>query len=57
MDCPVGVGSAQSIIDALVRRIKKNGGQVILKSHVDEICTKDGQAVGVRLKNNPNQMM
>ena len=45
MDCPVG--GAQFIVDALVRGIEKNGGQVILKSHVDESCTEDGQAVGV----------
>lgn len=55
MDCPVG--GAKSIIDALVRGIEKKGGQVILKSHVDEICIENGQAVGVRLKKNPNQMI
>jgi len=55
MDCPVG--GAQSIVDALVRGIEKNGGQVILKSHVDEICIEDGQAVGVRLKKNPDRMI
>ena len=55
MDCHVG--GAQSIVDALVRRIEKNGGQVILKSHVNESCIEDEQAVGVRLKKNPNQMM
>ena len=52
MDCPVS--GAQSIVDALVRVIKKNGGQVILKSHVNESCIEDGQAVGVWLKNNPD---
>ena len=55
MDCPVS--GAQSIVDALVRVIKKNGGQVILKSHEDEICIEDGQDVGVRLKKKPNQMI
>jgi len=55
MDCPVG--GAKSIVDALVRGIEKNGGQVILKSYVDEICIEDGQAVGVRLKKNPDQII
>eukprot|EP00571_Detonula_confervacea_P006836 CAMPEP_0172316848 /NCGR_PEP_ID=MMETSP1058-20130122/29742_1 /TAXON_ID=83371 /ORGANISM="Detonula confervacea, Strain CCMP 353" /LENGTH=598 /DNA_ID=CAMNT_0013031271 /DNA_START=43 /DNA_END=1835 /DNA_ORIENTATION=+ len=53
MDCPVG--GAQSIVDALVRGIEKNGGQVIVKSHVDEICIEDGIAVGVRLKKSTDQ--
>mmetsp|Transcript_9594 Transcript_9594/g.14496 ORF Transcript_9594/g.14496 Transcript_9594/m.14496 type:complete len:594 (+) Transcript_9594:108-1889(+) len=55
MDCPVG--GAKSIVDALVRGIEKNGGQVILKSHVDEICIEEGQAVGVRLKKSPDRII
>ena len=43
MDCPVG--GAKSIVDALVRGIEKKGGQVVVKSHVDEIVIEDGQAV------------
>lgn len=48
MDCPIG--GAKSIVDALVRGIEKNGGQLFLKSHVDEIVIEDGQAVGLRLR-------
>jgi len=55
MDCPVG--GAKSIVDALVRGIEKNGGQIFVKSHVDEICIEDGQAVGVRLKKHPSKII
>ena len=50
MDCPQG--GAKAIIDALVRGVEKRGGSIFLKSHVDEIVTRDGRAVGVRLKGN-----
>lgn len=55
MDCPVG--GAKSIVDALVRGIEKKGGSVHCNSHVEEICVENGQAVGVRLKKNPNEMI
>lgn len=55
MDCPVG--GAKSIVDALVRGIEKNGGQVVVKSHVEEIVIENKQAVGVRLKKNPEEVI
>lgn len=55
MDCPVG--GAKSIVDALVRGIEKRGGKIFLKSHVEEICIENGEAVGVRLKKNPDTMI
>ena len=45
MDCPKG--GANAIIDALVRGIEKKGGQIFLKSHVDEITIEDGKATGI----------
>ena len=45
MDCPKG--GANAIIDALVRGIEKRGGQLFLKSHVDEIVIEDGKATGI----------
>jgi phytoene dehydrogenase-like protein len=48
MDCPKG--GARAIVDALVRGIKKHGGSIFYKSHVQEIVVENGQAVGVRLK-------
>ena len=47
MDCPRG--GAKSIIDALVRGIEKNGGEIYVRSRVDEIVLSDGRAVGVKL--------
>jgi len=55
MDCPIG--GAKSIVHALVRGIEKNGGQVLLKSHVEKICIEDGTAVGVRLRKDPNRVI
>jgi len=55
MDCPVG--GASSIVDALVRGIEKKGGKIFVKSHVDKICIEDGQAVGVRLKKDPETVI
>ena len=48
IDYPMG-GSA-AIVDALVRGIEKNGGRVLLRSHVDSILVEGGRAAGVRLK-------
>ena len=48
MDCPKG--GARSIVDALVRGIKKHGGSLYYNSHVEEIVIENGRATGVRLK-------
>jgi len=48
IDYPLG-GSA-AIIDALVRGIRKHGGQVLLNSHVDQVVMEGGKAVGVKLR-------
>lgn len=48
IDYPMG-GSA-AIVDALVRGITKNGGQVLLRTHVEQIVMEQGRAVGVSLK-------
>ncbi|KAL7469726.1 hypothetical protein ACHAXS_009985 [Conticribra weissflogii] len=55
VDCPIG--GAKSIVDALVRGIEKNGGYVYCNSHVEEICIENGQALGIRLKKNPDQLI
>lgn len=44
------IGGARSIIDALVRGIEKKGGEVRLRSHVNQILVQNGVAVGVELK-------
>ncbi|CAM9565263.1 unnamed protein product [Chrysoparadoxa australica] len=46
---PIGGGGA--VIDAMCRGIESHGGEVRLKSHVEEILVEDGRAVGVRLRN------
>lgn len=42
-------GGSGSIVDALVRAIRKNQSQVQLNSHVEEILVDNDRAVGVRL--------
>ena len=44
-------GGAEEIAKALERALVKNGGQVRLKSHVENVIIEDGAAVGVRLAN------
>uniref|UniRef100_A0A0E0KLE5 Amine oxidase domain-containing protein n=1 Tax=Oryza punctata TaxID=4537 RepID=A0A0E0KLE5_ORYPU len=39
-----------AIIDALVRGIKKFGGRIALRSHVEKILIENGRAVGVKLQ-------
>nr|AAT77005.1 expressed protein [Oryza sativa Japonica Group] len=39
-----------AIIDALVRGIKKFGGRLALRSHVEKILIENGRAVGVKLQ-------
>lgn len=48
IDYPMGGGGA--IVDALVRGIEKNGGQVLLRTHVEEVLVEGGRAAGVRLR-------
>jgi hypothetical protein len=47
LDYPKG-GSGE-IANALVRGVKKNGGELCLNSHVDEIIVENNRAVGVKL--------
>ena len=49
IDYPVGGSGA--LVDALVRGLKKWGGQLWLNSHVQKIVVKNGRAQGVLLKN------
>lgn len=42
-------GGSGSIADALVRGVKKYGGEVCLNCHVDEIIVENDRAVGVKL--------
>lgn len=39
-----------AIVDALVRGLQKFGGQISLRSHVENIVVEGGQAVGVKLR-------
>lgn len=39
-----------AVVDALVRGIKKFGGRISLKSHVEKIVVENGRAVGVKLR-------
>ena len=50
IEYPLGGGSA--IIDALVNGLKKWGGELRLGCHVEQIIVENGQAVGVKLRNN-----
>lgn len=45
IDYPLGGGGA--IVDALVRGIEKNGGEVMLSTHVDRVLGENGRATGV----------
>ncbi|NJN73572.1 MAG: FAD-dependent oxidoreductase [Limnothrix sp. RL_2_0] len=44
-------GGSGAIVDALVRGLKKFGGDIKLNSHVSEILIENGTAKGVKLKN------
>mmetsp|Transcript_35617 Transcript_35617/g.100819 ORF Transcript_35617/g.100819 Transcript_35617/m.100819 type:complete len:607 (+) Transcript_35617:192-2012(+) len=44
-------GGSGAMIDALVRGLKKKGGRLMLRSHVEEIVVEGGKASGVRLRN------
>jgi carotene isomerase len=49
LDYPIGGSGA--IVDALVRGVTKNGGELILNAHVEQILVENNRAVGVRLRN------
>ena len=43
-------GGTASIVDALVRGVTKNGGELRLNAHVENILVEDGRAAGVVLR-------
>lgn len=47
---------SKAIVEALLRGIKKFGGQVLLSSPVEEIVVEGGRAAGVKLKRNPRRL-
>lgn len=48
VDYPVGGSGA--IAESLAKSIRKNGGHILTRSHVEEILVEGGKAVGVRLR-------
>jgi prolycopene isomerase len=42
-------GSFQKLVDAFVTALEKNGGELVVKSHVERILVPDGRVRGVRL--------
>ena len=44
------IGGSEAIVDALVRGLEKNGGRLLLRSHVERIDVVDGRAAGVTLR-------
>jgi len=44
-------GGTQAVVDKLQYCLEKFGGELQLKSHVDEVIVEDGEAKGVRLRN------
>ena len=49
LDYPMGGSGA--IVDALVRGLSKQGGEIIYNAHVDQVLVENKQAVGVCLRN------
>lgn len=49
LDYPIG-GSA-ALVAAFVRGLERQGGQLWLNAHVEEVLVRDRRAVGVRLRN------
>jgi carotene isomerase len=45
------VGGSGAIVDALVRGLKRWGGELRLNAHVEQILVESGASTGVRLKN------
>ena len=50
LDYPLG--GSKALVDALIRGLKKRGGKLLLKAHVEEIIVKNNRAVGVLLREN-----
>lgn len=48
LDYPVGGSGA--LVEALVRGLKKHGGQLRLNAHVEQVLVENNRAVGVRLR-------
>jgi carotene isomerase len=48
LDYPVGGSGA--LVDALVRGLKRHGGQLMLGAHVERVLVENGRAAGVRLR-------
>lgn len=44
------MGGSEAIIAALIRGLEKNGGRLLLRSHVDHIVMEGGRATGVALR-------
>lgn len=44
------IGGVGAVVDALIRGLQKHGGQLMLRSHVQEIVLEDGHAAGVKLR-------
>ncbi|WP_416670724.1 phytoene desaturase family protein [Egbenema bharatensis] len=49
LDYPIG-GSA-ALVNALVRGVKQQGGELRLNAHIDRILVEGNRAIGVRLRN------
>ncbi len=50
LDYPVGGSSA--LVEALVRGLRKHGGELKLKAHVEQVIVENNRAVGVLLRGN-----
>eukprot|EP00891_Asterochloris_glomerata_P008859 jgi/Astpho2/8859/e_gw1.00129.7.1_t len=44
-------GGSQAMVNALVRGVRKHGGKMLVKAHVDQVTFDGKRATGVRLKN------
>jgi phytoene dehydrogenase-like protein len=48
LDYPIGGSGA--LVDALVRGLKRQGGELMLNAHVEQVLVEGNRAVGVRLR-------
>jgi choline dehydrogenase-like flavoprotein len=44
------MGGSESVINALIRGLNKHGGNLMLRSHVEQIVMENGRAAGVALR-------
>lgn len=49
LDYPIG--GSEALVNALVQGLTRDGGQLWLRCHVDEILVQNQRAVGIRLRN------